>query len=67
MAVERQGNGLILRCVTTELGGADEDGRRRPVEIAGSEHVIECGMFIASVGQQNSQPPQLMHDSERMV
>ena len=25
------------------------------------------GGWIASVGQQNSQPPQLMHESERIV
>ncbi len=52
MAVEPQGNGLALRCVKTRPGEPDEDGRRRPVEIAGSEHTIDCGLVIAAVGQQ---------------
>jgi len=38
--------------VGTELGEADEDGRRRPINITGSEHDIECGMVIAAVGQK---------------
>ncbi len=45
-------NGIALRCVTTELGEPDADGRRRPVPVAGSEHDIPCGMVIAAVGQQ---------------
>jgi len=52
VAVESNGNGLVLSCVNTEPGEPDEDGRRRPVEVAGSEHTIECGMVIAAVGQQ---------------
>ena len=42
---------LRLRCVRTEAGEPDEDGRRRPVTVPGSEHDIACGMVIASVGQ----------------
>ena len=41
-----------LRCVRTELGEPDEDGRRRPVNVEGSEHDIECGLVIAAVGQK---------------
>jgi NADPH-dependent glutamate synthase beta subunit-like oxidoreductase len=44
-------NGLILHCVRTEPGEADGDGRRRPVDVAGSDHEIPCGMIIAAVGQ----------------
>jgi len=44
-------DGLKLRCVETGLGEPDEDGRRRPEPIAGSEHDIDCGMVIAAVGQ----------------
>ena len=44
--------GRALRCVRTELGEPDEDGRRRPINIKGSEHDIECGMVIAAVGQK---------------
>jgi NADPH-dependent glutamate synthase beta subunit-like oxidoreductase len=41
-----------LRCVRTELGEPDEDGRRRPINVEGSEHDIECGLVIAAVGQK---------------
>jgi len=41
-----------LRCVRTELGEPDEDGRRRPVNVEGSEHDIDCGLVIAAVGQK---------------
>lgn len=50
--VEPSGDGLILHCVRTEMGAPDEDGRRRPVVVPGSEHTIECGMVIAAVGQK---------------
>jgi NADPH-dependent glutamate synthase beta subunit-like oxidoreductase len=43
---------LALRCVRTELGEPDRDGRRRPVAIPGSEEDIPCGMVIAAVGQK---------------
>ncbi len=42
---------LRLRCVRTEAGEPDEDGRHRPVTVPGSEHDIACGMVIAAVGQ----------------
>jgi NADPH-dependent glutamate synthase beta subunit-like oxidoreductase len=45
-------DGKALRCVRTKLGESDEDGRRRPINIEGSEHDIECGMVIAAVGQK---------------
>ena len=47
-----RGNQLALRCVKTALGEPDEDGRRRPVVIEGSEHEILCGSVIAAVGQR---------------
>lgn len=51
-AVSPKGNQLAITCLKTELGEPDEEGRRVPVEIVGSEHEIECGMIIASIGQQ---------------
>ncbi|MDH3221541.1 MAG: FAD-dependent oxidoreductase, partial [Gammaproteobacteria bacterium] len=45
-------DGKALRCVRTELGEPDADGRRRPINIEGSEHDIECGLVIAAVGQK---------------
>jgi NADPH-dependent glutamate synthase beta subunit-like oxidoreductase len=51
VAVEKNGAGLRLRCVKTQAGEPDADGRRRPVDVPGSEHDIPCGMVIAAVGQ----------------
>jgi NADPH-dependent glutamate synthase beta subunit-like oxidoreductase len=44
-------DGLVLGCIKTEAGEPDADGRRRPVDLPGSEHEISCGMVIAAVGQ----------------
>jgi len=53
VAIIPDGDGVKLRCVKTELGEPDEDGRRRPVNVDGSEHDIDCGMVIMAVGQQS--------------
>jgi len=47
-------NGRVqgLRCVRMELGEPDGSGRRRPVPIPGSEHVVPCDNVIFSVGQR---------------
>ncbi len=47
------GDNLKLRCIRTEPGEPGEDGRRRPVDVPGSEHDIDCGMVIMAVGQQS--------------
>ena len=52
VAVVPHGNQLALKCVKTGLGEPDDDGRRRPVAIEGSEHEILCGAVIAAVGQR---------------
>ena len=39
-----------VRCVRMELGEPDADGRRRPVAVPGSEHVIEASLAIVAVG-----------------
>ena len=41
--VTPRGNQPALKCVKTGLGEPDDDGRRRPVAIEGSEHEILCG------------------------
>ena len=53
VAVIPRGNQLALKCVKTALGEPDDDGRRRPVAIEGSEHEILCGSVIAAVGQRS--------------
>jgi glutamate synthase (NADPH/NADH) small chain len=39
-----------VRCVETEFGEPDESGRRRPVPIEGSEHVVPCDTVVVAVG-----------------
>lgn len=39
-----------IECVRMELGEPDESGRRRPVEVKGSEFVIEADLVIMALG-----------------
>ncbi len=39
-----------MKCIRMELGEPDASGRRRPVEIPGSEFTIECDTVIMSLG-----------------
>ncbi len=45
-------NGWVsgVKCIRMELGEPDESGRRRPVEVPGSEFVIDCDCVIMSLG-----------------
>ena len=45
-------NGWVkgIKIIKMELGEPDESGRRRPVEIEGSEYEIECDTVIMSLG-----------------
>ncbi|HPW78828.1 MAG: Glutamate synthase (NADPH) small chain [Bacteroidetes bacterium ADurb.Bin037] len=43
-----------LRCIRMELGEPDESGRRRPVEIPGSEFDIECDVSIIALGTSSN-------------
>lgn len=47
-------NGAVIgiECVRTELGPPDEKGRRTPVQVAGTEFVLEVEMVVRAVGQQ---------------
>ncbi|MFC1640229.1 NADH-ubiquinone oxidoreductase-F iron-sulfur binding region domain-containing protein, partial [Gemmatimonadota bacterium] len=40
-----------------KLGEPDDSGRRRPVPIEGSEHVIDCDMVLPAIGQRASIEP----------
>jgi glutamate synthase (NADPH) small chain len=46
-------NGWVtgLECIKMELGEPDASGRRRPVEIKGSEHVLDVDVIIVAIGQ----------------
>ena len=39
-----------LRCSKMELGEPDKSGRRRPIKIPGSEHVIDCDLVVVAIG-----------------
>ena len=45
-------NGFVtgMRCIKMELGEPDEKGRRRPVEIPGSEFELEVDTVVMSIG-----------------
>ena len=45
-----EGNVTGIRVIKMELGEPDESGRRRPVEVAGSEYEIECDTVIMALG-----------------
>lgn len=39
-----------VKCIRMELGEPDASGRRRPVEVPGSEFTIECDTVVMSLG-----------------
>ena len=45
-------NGWVkgIKCIRMELGEPDASGRRRPVEVPGSEFTIDCDVVIMSLG-----------------
>lgn len=43
-----------LECVHMELGEPDASGRRRPVEVEGSEFVIDIDMLVVAVGSKTN-------------
>ena len=51
-----------IQCIKMDLGEPDASGRRRPVERAGSEHVIPVEVVIMAIGQGPN--PILTHNTE---
>ena len=53
IAIEGDDKGWVtgLKCVKMELGEADASGRRTPVEIPGSEYVLDVDMVVMAIGQ----------------
>ena len=47
---DENGNVCSVTCISMELGEPDASGRRRPVEIPGSEHDIDVDAVIIAVG-----------------
>ena len=48
---DEQGNVTGMKNIRMELGEPDASGRRRPVEIKGSEYVIPVDAVIVAIGQ----------------
>jgi glutamate synthase (NADPH/NADH) small chain len=47
---DEQGRVVAVECRRLELGEAGPDGRRKPLEVAGSEHVYAADTVVVSVG-----------------
>jgi 2-oxoacid:acceptor oxidoreductase gamma subunit (pyruvate/2-ketoisovalerate family) len=45
------GEAHVLTCRRMELGEPDESGRRRPVEVQGSDFELECDRLLLALGQ----------------
>lgn len=43
-----------VEVVDMELGDPDESGRRRPRAVVGSNHIIDCDMFVISIGNKTN-------------
>jgi glutamate synthase (NADPH/NADH) small chain len=39
-----------LECIVMELGEPDDSGRRRPIPVEGSNHVIDVDQFVVAIG-----------------
>lgn len=51
-----------LTCIRMLLGEPDSSGRRRPLPVAGSEHVISCDSIVTAIGETTDLedfPPEL--------
>lgn len=44
-----------IQCLRAELGPEDKSGRRRPVPVAGSEHLLDVDAVIPAIGQRVNQ------------
>jgi NADH-quinone oxidoreductase subunit F len=53
MSVQTDNGAIVgLTCLKNELGPVDSSGRRRPVPISGSEHVVPLDTLIVAVGEK---------------
>ena len=52
VVTDETGHVAGLKCTRNELGAPDEKGRRRPVEIPGSEFVMPVDTIIVAIGQK---------------
>ena len=59
--IEIVGNGKVegIKVVTTELGEPDENGRSRPIPVAGSEEILAADIVLIAFGFQPDPAPWL--------
>lgn len=57
IAVDENGKAVGVKLVKTQMGEPDAAGRRRPVQVEGSEHVLEADAVIIAFGFQPSPSP----------
>jgi glutamate synthase (NADPH/NADH) small chain len=57
IAVDENGTAVGVRMVRTEMGEPDAAGRRSPVEIPGSAHILEADAVIIAFGFSPSPAP----------
>lgn len=50
--IDENGHAYALKCTRAKLGEPDEKGRRRPIEIEGSEFTIPADSIIIAIGQK---------------
>ncbi len=49
--LEKNAGGVLLTCRRMALAEPDSSGRRRPVEVVGSDFTIQCSTVISAIGQ----------------
>ena len=63
VSLRRGGDGrLVLTCRRMELGEPDAGGRRKPVEVPGSDYEVIADTVIAAIGQSTAAPAGLPTD-----
>ena len=51
--LEKDGHISGIKCIANELGDIDDSGRRRPVPIKGSEHILELDTLIIAISEDS--------------
>ncbi len=54
-----------IECIRMELGEPDASGRRRPIDVKGSEHIIPVEVVVMAIGQGPN--PILTHNTEGLT
>ena len=54
--LEKRGGKLVMTFRKMELGEPDASGRRKPVEVPGSDYEVEADTVIAAIGQKTEAP-----------